>query len=102
VLAAASRGRQVVLDVSPAAWGDAVGVIAYADRVGVRACVSEPGWTILFRAQSICTPAERRDGTAFAFIGSAEIPRPRGHPLFVMPSSIIFRVGTASARESGP
>jgi hypothetical protein len=102
VLAAASRGRPVVLEVSPPAWSDAVGVIAFADRTGVRACVREPSWTILFRAQSICTPAERREGMAFAFVGNAELPRPHGRPLFVMPFSLIFRAGISPARRNGP
>ncbi|MGD0555821.1 MAG: hypothetical protein ABSA93_12655 [Streptosporangiaceae bacterium] len=92
VLAAASRGRPIVLDVSSLGWGDAVGVIVYADRIGVRACVSEPSWTIMFRAQSICTPAELRDGTVFEFIGKSEQPRPPGRPLFVMLASLVFPV----------
>jgi hypothetical protein len=101
-LVAASRGRPIVLDVSPSAWHDAVGVIAYADRTGVRACVSEPGWAILFRAQSICTLAELRDGTAFAFTGNAERPRPSGRPLFVMSSSMIFSQSPEAVPAEGP
>jgi hypothetical protein len=93
VLAAASRGRPIVLDVSQPGWTDAVGVIVYADRIGVRACVSEPSWTILFRAQSICTLAELRHGKAFAFVAKAGRPRPPSHPLFAMPSSMVFPAG---------
>lgn len=92
MLAADSRGRPIVLNVSSLGWGDAVGVIVYADRIGVRACVSEPSWTITFRAQSICTPAELRDGTAFEFIGKSEQPRPPGRPLFAMLASLVFPV----------
>jgi hypothetical protein len=96
VLAALSRGRPVVLDVSQAGWGDAIGVIAYADRIALRACVSEPSWTIQFRAQSICTPAELRDGTVFAFIGNQQQPRPPGRPLFGMLSSEVYPAGSAT------
>jgi hypothetical protein len=96
VLAALSRGRPVVLDVSQQGWGDAVGVIAYADRIGLRACVSEPSWTIQFRAQSICTPSELRTGKAFAFVGNQQQPRPPGRPLFAMLSSEVYPVGPAS------
>jgi hypothetical protein len=92
VLTRASGGRPIVLNVSQPAWPGAVGVIAYADRIGVRACVSEPNWTILFRAQSICTSAELREGKAFSFTGNAEVPRPPGRPLLVMPSSVIYVV----------
>ena len=94
VLTGASGGRPIVLDVSQPTWGDAVGLIAYADRIGVRACVTEPNWTILFRAQSICTSAELREGTAFSFTGIAEVPRPPGRPLLVMPSSVIYLVAS--------
>lgn len=102
VMATLSRGRPVVLDVSQAGWGDAIGVIAYADRIALRACVSESSWTIQFRAQSICTPAELRDGTTFAFIGNQQQPRPPGRPLFVMLSSEVFRVGPANPLSAAP
>jgi len=95
VLAALSKGRPIVLNVSQPGWGDAAGVIVYADRIGVRACVSEPSWTTQFRAQSICTPSELRDGTAFAFVGN-QLPHPPGRPLFAMLSSQIYRVPAAS------
>jgi hypothetical protein len=96
VMAGLSRGHPDVLDVNQAGWGDAIGVIAYADRIALRACVSEPSWTIQFRAQSICTPAELHDGTTFAFIGNQQQPRPPGRPLFAMLSSEVFRVGPAN------
>jgi hypothetical protein len=98
VMAALSRGRPVVLDVSQVGWGDAIGVIAYADRISLRACVSEPSWTIQFRAQSICTPAELRDGTTFAFVGNQQQPHPTSRPLFAMLSSEVFRVSPAEPR----
>ena len=103
-LAQASGGHPIVLDVSQSAWVDAVGVIAYAyaDRTGVRACVAEPGWTILFRAQSICTSDELRAGTAFLFIGNARVPRPPGRPLVVMPSSVIYLAASSVTKGSGP
>lgn len=102
VLKGASGGRTIVLNVSQPAWGDAVGVIAYADRIGTRACVSEPNWTNLFRAQSICTPAELREGMAFAFTGNTGVPRPPGHPLLVMPSSLVYPAAASAARRSSP
>lgn len=96
VMAALSPNRPLVLNVSQQGWGDGVGVIAYADRIGLPACVSEPSWTIQFRAQSICTPSELRDGTAFSFVGNQQQPRPPGRPLFAMLSSEVYLVGPAN------
>lgn len=90
VLAEASRGRPIVIDFDRPAWYDAVGVIAYADRNGLRACITQKYWEVLFRAQSMCTQSEIRDGTHFEFIGNGVRPLPPGRPLVVMPSSFVF------------
>ncbi|MGB6457166.1 MAG: hypothetical protein WBH47_22065 [Streptosporangiaceae bacterium] len=64
-LARAADGRPVEVIVADNAWFDAVGVVAYADRTGVRSCVGGPGerrYRFLFRPQSICTASESRAG----------------------------------------
>jgi hypothetical protein len=68
-LAASAHGRPVVLHILNHDWIDAVGLVAYADRIGVRSCVIGVNWTILFRAQSICTPGDLRSGAIF-WLGS--------------------------------
>jgi len=77
VLAAEAAGRPIVLRIAHNDWGDAVGVVAYADRTGLRACVVGSSWTVLFRAQSVCTRSETRTGVSFWFtpIGP-RAPRP--------------------------
>jgi hypothetical protein len=67
VLAAEAGGRPIVLRIAQHDWGDAVGVVAYADRTGLRACVVGSTWTVLFRAQSVCTQGETRAGVSFWF-----------------------------------
>jgi hypothetical protein len=67
VLAAEAGGRPIVLRIAHNDWGDAVGVVAYADRTGLRACVVGSSWTVLFRAQSVCTRSETRAGVSFWF-----------------------------------
>lgn len=67
-MAAASHGQPIVIRIDKGAWFDAVGVVAYGDRIGHRACVVGPArWGVLFRSQSVCTPAEVRTGTTFWF-----------------------------------
>jgi hypothetical protein len=52
-------------------------VVAYADRTGLRACVVGSSWTVLFRAQSVCTRGETRTGVSFWFTPIGErAPRP--------------------------
>jgi hypothetical protein len=61
-----AHSRPIEITILDSAWVDAVGVVAYADRTGVRTCVGgydEQRWVYLFRPQSICTAAETR--TAF-------------------------------------
>jgi hypothetical protein len=65
-LDAQAHGRPIEITILDSAWNDAVGVVAYADRTGVRTCVGgydEQRWVYLFRPQSICTASEAR--TAF-------------------------------------
>ena len=100
-LTQASGGRPIVLHVSQPVWPDAVGVIAYADRIGVRACVAEARWTILFRAQSVCTPPELRAGTAFSFISKVRVPQPPGRPLLAMPATLIYLAAPSAATGGG-
>ena len=66
----ASHGRSIVIRIYEGNWIDAVGVVAYGDRIGVRACVTGPAkWPVLFRSQSVCTPAELQTGVPFWFYG---------------------------------
>jgi hypothetical protein len=64
-LAASAEGRPIVLHILNHDWIDTVGLVAYADRIGVRSCVVGTEWTILFRAQSICTRGDLRSGAKF-------------------------------------
>jgi hypothetical protein len=64
-LAASADGRPIVLHILNHDWIDTVGLVAYADRTGVRSCVVGQNWTILFRAQSICTRGDIRSGARF-------------------------------------
>jgi len=67
-MSAESGGRPIVIRINEGAWFDAVGVVAYGDRIGRRACVVGPArWGVLFRAQSVCSPAELQTGTTFWF-----------------------------------
>jgi hypothetical protein len=67
VLAAAAGGRTIVVRIAQGDWMHAVGVVAYADRVGVRSCVTGARYVVLFRAQSVCTRRELRTGVTFWF-----------------------------------
>ena len=72
LLAAIAKGRPIVVRIADYNWKDAVGVIAYADRRGLRSCVTglhRRSWDgkILFRAQSECTAREERVGVSFVF-----------------------------------
>lgn len=64
-LAASADGRPIVLHILNHDWIDTVGLVAYADRTGVRSCVIGHEWTILFRSQSICSGSEIRSGVRF-------------------------------------
>jgi hypothetical protein len=76
VLAAAAGGRPIVIRIVQGNWMHAVGVVAYADRTGVRSCVAGPHWNVLFRAQSLCTRQEIRTGVTFWFTSTpTRVPR---------------------------
>ena len=64
-LAASADGRPIVLHILNHDWIDTVGLVAYADRIGVRSCVVGQNWIILFRVQSICTHGDIRSGARF-------------------------------------
>ena len=71
--ATAANGRPIVLRINDGAWFDAVGVVAYADRTGVRSCVvGSKAWGVLFRSQSICTQSEIQTGIPFWFSPSGQ------------------------------
>jgi hypothetical protein len=94
VLAAAARGRPIVLQIDDNAWVTTAGIVAYADRTGVRSCiVNAPGarWGILFRQQSMCTPREMRSGVQFAVGdiagGKPRLVRHRGRVVVTVPGT---------------
>lgn len=90
-LATAADGRPIVLNILNHDWIDTVGLVAYADRTGVRSCVVGAQWRILFRAQSICTPAERRSGVKF-WLGAPHRPmRPGWRVAATLPTAWIIR-----------
>ncbi|HEV2371118.1 MAG TPA: hypothetical protein VGS19_03020 [Streptosporangiaceae bacterium] len=67
-----ARGRPIVVTITGHNWKDAVGVIAYADRTGLRSCVTglyRQSWdgALLFRTQSVCTTREKQAGVSFVF-----------------------------------
>lgn len=92
-MAAASGGRPIVIRIHQGAWFDAVGVAAYGDRTGRRACVVGPArWGVLFRSQSVCTPAEIRTGVTFWFSSPADNQIPAGQTLVSrLPDALITR-----------
>ncbi len=75
-LASAADGRPIQIRIRSGAWMDAVGVVAYADRTGVRSCVVEAvNWLYLFRPQSMCTPGDLRDSFQVWFLSpAAQVP----------------------------
>ena len=91
VLAAVADGRPIVVRISDGDWGDAVGVVAYADRTGLRACVFGLRWTVLFRAQSVCTPGEARTGVSFWFTPVSHRTRLRRPAVVTLPPTVVTR-----------
>jgi hypothetical protein len=75
-LAAQADGRPITIRIRSSSWQDAAGVVAYADRTGVRSCVVQrPNWYYLFRPQSMCTAAELRTGLQVWFLPPhAQVP----------------------------
>ena len=88
-LAAAADGRPIVLNILNHDWIDTVGLVAYADRIGVRSCVVGVHWTILFRAQSICTGSETRSGVNFWLGAPHRHPRPGWRVAATLPTAWI-------------
>jgi hypothetical protein len=91
VLAAEADGRPIVLRIAQRDWGDAVGVAAYADRTGLRACVVGSSWTVLFRAQSVCTRGETRAGDSFWFTPIGEQAPLAGSVVANLPPTLVTR-----------
>ena len=76
-MAAVAAGRPMLISIDQNDWMDATGVVAYADRAGLRSCVIGSHWSIMFRAQSMCTPRDLRTGVTFTFTGpTRRKPRP--------------------------
>jgi hypothetical protein len=90
-LAASADGRAIVLNITHHDWIDTVGLVAYADRVGARPCVVGPQWTILFRAQSICTAGDMRSGVRFWLGPPHRHPRPGWKVVATLPTAWITR-----------
>lgn len=92
-MAAASGGRPIVIRIQHGAWFDAVGVVAYGDRTGRRACVVGPArWGVLFRSQSVCTPAEVRSGVTYWFSSPTDQQIPPGQVLVTrLPEALVTR-----------
>jgi hypothetical protein len=91
-MASESRGRSIVIRINEGAWFDAVGVVAYGDRTGRRACVTGSRWVVLFRSQSVCTPAELQTGVTFWFYNSTQRLVPPGQVVVSrLPDALVTR-----------
>ncbi len=92
-MATESHGRSIVVRIPQGAWFDAVGVVAYSDRTGRRACVTgQAKWGILFRAQSVCTPAQVQTGVTFWFYNPQRSQVPPGQVLVArLPDALVTR-----------
>jgi hypothetical protein len=94
-LAASADGRPIVLNITHNDWIDTVGLVAYADRTGVRSCVVGVRWMNLFRAQSICTRSETRSGVAFRVEAAHRHPRPGWEVAATLPTAWMTRKAPA-------
>lgn len=65
ILAGKSSGRPMIIGMDHDAWPDAVGLILYASRHGLRMCLRDPRWRILARPQSVCSLSEIRTGVPY-------------------------------------
>jgi hypothetical protein len=92
-MAEESHGQSIVVRIPQGAWFDAVGVVAYSDRTGRRACVTgQAKWGILFRAQSVCTPSQVQTGVTFWFYNPQRTQVPPGQVLVArLPEALITR-----------
>ena len=79
-LAARAPGKMIVLRIDHSAWVETTGVLIQAERTGVRACVDQPRYTVLFSRQFICTPAQAAGGADFWFYTAGSQP-PGAHVL---------------------
>jgi hypothetical protein len=100
-MAAVADGRPIVLYIGDNDWMETVGVVAYADRIGLRSCVVGSQRAVLFRAQSICTPGETRAGVSFWVTGVVRL-KPLPQPVVAtLPGTLVTRQPLASRRAHG-
>lgn len=100
-LAAAADGRLVVLRIAKNDWMDAVGLVAYEDRTGVRSCVVGSQWAVIFRAQSICKRGETKTGVSF-WVTPVRRRMPLGIPVVATFSqTVVTRKPLASRHADG-
>jgi len=91
-MSAASGGRPIVIRINQGAWFDAVAVVAYGDRTGRRACVvGRARWGVLFRLQSVCTPAEVQSGVTFWFYNPERKVAPGQVLVTRLPDALVTR-----------
>ena len=89
VLAAHSNGHPMVITMDHAAWEDVIGLVAYADRHGLRMCLRDRSWAVLARTSSICTSADRRAGIVYRFYTTTKAVPPVGPILARLPGSVV-------------
>lgn len=92
-LATEAGGRAIEIRIRDSSWQDAVGVVAYADRTGVRSCVvRRPNWYYVFRPQPMCTAAELRTGLQVWFLPhDAQVP-PGQVEVARLPQTLVTRL----------
>jgi hypothetical protein len=74
--APARAGRPVALQFPHHLWPQAAGLVIAAHRDGLRACVDDPAWTLVFSGDYVCGGRERATAGWQVALGS-----PRGrHP----------------------
>jgi hypothetical protein len=98
-MTASTHGRPIVIAISEEEWFDAAGVIAYADRTGVRACVEGSAfWGIVLRPRSRCATNEVARGVVFTF-SPPNMPVPSGQALVErLPSGLITQQQASAAK----
>ena len=84
-MGARAAGRTIVLAFPHAAWTTVTGILARAERTGVKACVADRYWKFMMTSQFICTPTQVADG----------------YPMSVYPTGAEPRGATAVARFRG-
>ncbi|HEY3880017.1 MAG TPA: hypothetical protein VGM12_15600 [Trebonia sp.] len=73
-MGALAAGRPVVLTFPHDNWTDVTGILVQAGRTGVDACVRERSWAFLMSVQSVCTPAQARNGYPMSVYPDGQIP----------------------------